>query len=77
MSGEVITKTTASVTAAFNEDKHLLEIMQSNIENDPHGMNYLEVTLGADGAGISADAEKNENVEDRGQYQAQNHGSFR
>ena len=52
LSEEVIGKTKASVIAAFDEDKHLLEIMQSNIENDQRGMDYLEVTLGADGAGI-------------------------
>ena len=33
-------------------DKHLLEIMQRQIADDPRGMDYLEVTLGADGAGI-------------------------
>ena len=44
---EVINKTTSSVTAAFNEDKHLLEIMQYNIENEQRGTDYLEVTLGA------------------------------
>ena len=52
LSKEVVDKTKASVIAAFDEDKHLLEIMQSNIENDQRGMDYLEVTLGADGAGI-------------------------
>ena len=49
---DVINKTKNSVTAAFDEDKHLLEIMQKQIQDDPTGMNYLEVTLGADGAGI-------------------------
>ena len=49
---DVINKTKNSVTAAFDEDKHLLEIMQTQIEDDPTGMSYLEVTLGADGAGI-------------------------
>ena len=37
---------------AFDEDKHLLEKMQAQIAADPRGMDFLEVTLGADGAGI-------------------------
>ena len=49
---DVAEKTKASVIAAFDEDKHLLEIMQRQIGEDPRGMDYLEVTLGADGAGI-------------------------
>lgn len=52
LTDEVAGKTKASITAAFDEDKHLLEIMQRQIEDDPRGMDYLEVTLGADGAGI-------------------------
>ena len=41
------------MVAAFDEDKHLLEIMQApDRGEDPRGMDYLEVTLGADGAGI-------------------------
>ncbi len=49
---EVAEKTKASIVAAFDEDKHLLEIMQKQIEDDPRGTDYLEVTLGADGAGM-------------------------
>ena len=52
LSKEVTRKTRESVIAAFDEDKHLLEILQAKIEDDPQGLNYLEVTLGADGAGI-------------------------
>jgi len=52
LSEDVIDKTSKSVIAAFNEDKHLLEKMQAQISNDPRGLDYLEVTLGADGAGI-------------------------
>ena len=52
LSDEVAEKTKASIIAAFDEDKHLLEIMQKQIEDDPRGMDYLEVTLGADGAGM-------------------------
>ena len=37
---------------SFDEDKYLLEAMQGQIEDDPRGMDYLEVTLGADGAGM-------------------------
>ena len=36
---DVINKTKNSVTAAFDEDKHLLEIMQKQIQDDPTGMN--------------------------------------
>ena len=49
---EVAAKTKASIVEAFDEDKHLLEIMQRQISQDPRGLDYLEVTLGADGAGI-------------------------
>ncbi len=52
ISDDVAEKTKASIVAAFDEDKHLLEIMQRQISQDPRGMDYLEVTLGADGAGI-------------------------
>ena len=49
---EVAEKTRASVTAAFDEDKQLLEKLQASVAADPRGMGFLEVTLGADGAGI-------------------------
>ena len=52
LSHEVATKTKNSVIEAFDEDKHLLEKMQAQIAADPRGMDFLEVTLGADGAGI-------------------------
>lgn len=52
ISDDVARKTKASIVAAFDEDKHLLEIMQRQIGDDPRGMDFLEVTLGADGAGI-------------------------
>ena len=45
-------RTKVSIVAAFDEDKHLLEIMQKQIGQDPRGLDFLEVTLGADGAGI-------------------------
>ncbi|MGB5558151.1 MAG: hypothetical protein WBN04_09065 [Paracoccaceae bacterium] len=52
ISDEVAAKTKASVTAAFDEDKHLLEKLQARVAADPRGLDFLEVTLGADGAGI-------------------------
>lgn len=52
LSQDVATKTKNSVIEAFDEDKHLLEKMQAQIAADPRGMDFLEVTLGADGAGI-------------------------
>ena len=52
LSEDVATKTKNSVIEAFDEDKHLLELMQAQIAADPRGMDFLEVTLGADGAGI-------------------------
>ena len=52
ISDEVAEKTTASVVAAFNEDKDLLQKLQANVAADPRGVDFLEVTLGADGAGM-------------------------
>ncbi|MEM6308793.1 MAG: aromatic ring-hydroxylating dioxygenase subunit alpha [Pseudomonadota bacterium] len=52
ISKDVADKTRASVTAAFDEDKHLLEHLQASVASDPRGMDFLEVTLGADGAGV-------------------------
>ena len=52
LSHDVAEKTKAGVIAAFDEDKHLLEKIQAQISQDPRGMDYLEVTLGADGAGV-------------------------
>ena len=52
ISEDVANKTKASVVAAFNEDKDLLQKLQKNVDNDPRGLDYLEVTLGADGAGV-------------------------
>jgi len=52
LSDDVIEKTSKSVVAAFDEDKHLLEKRQAQIGNDSRGLDYLEFTLGAYGAGI-------------------------
>ena len=66
ISDDVAAKTKASVTAAFDEDKHLLEVMQAQIEADPRGLDYLEVTLGADGAGIKVRQILNKKLEAEG-----------
>lgn len=52
ISEEVAEKTKNSVVEAFNEDKDLLQKIQAQISQDPRGLNFLEVTLGADGAGM-------------------------
>lgn len=52
LTDEVAEKTRESVTAAFDEDKNLLEKLQASVAADPHGLDFLEVTLGADGAGM-------------------------
>ena len=49
---DVAEKTRASATEAFDDDKHLLEKLQACIAADPRGLDFLEVTLGAEGAGI-------------------------
>ena len=49
---DIAATTKASVTAAFDEDKHLLERMQAQTTADPRGMDYPEINLRADGAGI-------------------------
>jgi len=45
-------KTRASVIAAFNEDKELLENLHEKVSGDPRGLDYPEITLAADGAGV-------------------------
>lgn len=52
ISEDVAEKTAKSVIAAFDEDKDLLEKIQAQVGDDPRGMEYLEVTLGADKAGV-------------------------
>ncbi|MBY8974511.1 aromatic ring-hydroxylating dioxygenase subunit alpha [Rhodobacteraceae bacterium NNCM2] len=49
---EVAEKTKASIIAAFDEDKGLLEKMQAQISADPRQLDYPEITLGADSAGV-------------------------
>ena len=52
ISDDVAAKTKASIIAAFDEDKALLEKMQAQIRRDPRGLDYPEITLGADSAGV-------------------------
>jgi vanillate O-demethylase monooxygenase subunit len=52
ISEAVAERTKASITAAFDEDKALLERMQAQIRRDPRGIDYPEITLGADSAGV-------------------------
>jgi vanillate O-demethylase monooxygenase subunit len=63
---DVIDKTKKSVTEAFDEDKHLLEIMQRQISQDPRGTHYLEVTLGPDKGGIRVRQILNKKLEAEG-----------
>ncbi len=49
---DICERTKASVTAAFDEDKVLLERMQAMVGADARGLDYPEITLGADGAGV-------------------------
>ena len=44
---ELCEKTRASVIAAFDEDKELLENMHEKISGDPRGLDYPEITLAA------------------------------
>ena len=49
---EIMAKTQASVTEAFDEDKVLLEALQDLIINDPRRLNFPEINMAADGAGV-------------------------
>ncbi len=48
----VLEKTKASVLSAFTEDKELLEKIHAQVSDDPRGLNFPEINLGADGAGV-------------------------
>jgi hypothetical protein len=52
--------------AAFDEDKHLLEKLQASVAADPRGLDFLEVTLGADGAGIKVRQSLNKKLKAEG-----------
>ena len=49
---DVADKTAANVVAAFNEDKDLLQKIQANVAIDPRGLDFTELNLGADKAGV-------------------------
>ena len=49
---EAIEISRRNVTEAFDEDKHLLERMQAQLEQDPRRAGGREVSLAADGAGL-------------------------
>ena len=49
---EIMAKTQASVTEAFDEDKVLLEALQNLVINDPRRLNFPEINMAADGAGV-------------------------
>lgn len=50
---EILEKTKAGVISAFNEDKDLLQKIQARIMKDPRGLDFPEINLGADGAGVA------------------------
>ena len=52
ISEDVAEKTKANVVAAFNEDKDLLQKIQSQVAADPRGLDFPEINLAADGAGV-------------------------
>lgn len=49
---DVLEKTKANIVAAFNEDKDLLQKIQAQVTADPRGLDFPEINLGADGAGV-------------------------
>ena len=66
LSEDVAAKTKASVVAAFDEDKHLLEKLQAQVAADPRGMDFTEVTLGADSAGVKVRQALNKKLAEEG-----------
>jgi len=52
ISPEVAEKTRAGVISAFDEDKAILETIQRQVAEDPRGLNYPEINLAADTAGV-------------------------
>jgi len=49
---DVAEKTKTNVVAAFNEDKDLLQKIQAQVSADPRGLDFPEINLAADGAGV-------------------------
>jgi len=66
LSDEVAEKTKNSITAAFDEDKALLERMQAQIRRDPRGLDYPEITVIADSAGVKVREVLNKKLADEG-----------
>jgi vanillate O-demethylase monooxygenase subunit len=52
ISEDVAAKTKQNVVAAFNEDKDLLQKIQAQVSADPRGLDFPEINLAADGAGV-------------------------
>lgn len=52
MTDEVLEKTKVNILEAFNEDKDLLEQIHTLVSDDPRGLDFPEINLGADGAGV-------------------------
>lgn len=49
---DVMEKTKINILEAFTEDKDLLEDIQALVRDDPRGLDFPEINLGADGAGV-------------------------
>lgn len=49
---EVLERTRANILQAFHEDKDLLEKICELVSNDPRGLDFPEINLGADGAAV-------------------------
>ena len=49
---EVLEKTKVNILEAFNEDKDLLQQIYVLVSDDPRGLDFPEINLGADGAGV-------------------------
>lgn len=49
---DVLERTKTNILDAFNEDKDLLEKITDLVSNDPRGLEFPEINLGADGAGV-------------------------
>lgn len=52
VAAEVLEKTKTNLLSAVNEDKDLLEKIRFQVSADPRGLNFPEINLAADGAGV-------------------------
>ena len=68
LSDEVAEKTKNSITTAFDEDKALLERLQAQIRRDPRGLDYPEITVVADSAGVKVREVLNKKLADEGRH---------